>query len=181
MLKKMKKFIFVIPLMFAVYLSSCVGVQQSETGLPNIVIELSPDKFTQFLKDRFPIEKDVKIGKLVLKNPNVLKIDKNNKLELGTDVVFDSLIDVDGRVDIAGNIYFDRDKKAFYLQNPEIKKLKFFNQDFTPPPIVDTALNSLINMFFKQTPIYQFDKIYQKYLVKDVKVEDGKIKVILGF
>ena len=181
-MKKVKNLVLFLPILLALYLASCVSLQNSgNSAIPNLVIELTPMHFSKFLKDKFPLEKDLTVGKLVLKNPDVLNIDQNNKLEMKTDLVFDSLVDINGNVDIAGNIMFDKEKKAFYLQNPEIKKVKFFNKDITPPSIINPALNSLINSFFREVPIYQLNEGYQKYLIKDVKVENGKIKLILGF
>ncbi len=181
-MRNLKNVALSLSLLLTVYLFSCVKVQSSKDNLlPDLVIELTPKNFSDFLKDKFPIEKDLTVGKLILKNPDVLSIDKNNKLDIKTDLLFHSLIDINGTVNIAGNILFDRNNKTFYLQNPEIRKLIFFNRDFTPPPIINTGLNKLINTFFKEVPIYKLDKGYEKYLVKDVKVEDGKIKLVLGF
>lgn len=181
-MRNLKKVALALSLLLTVYIFSCVKVQSSKDNLlPDLVVELTPKKFSEFLKDKFPIEKDLTVGRLILKNPNVLTINKNNKLEMGTDILFDSLVDVEGSIYIAGNIKFDKENKAFYLQNPEIKKVKFLDKDFTPPAIINPALNTLINTFFNKVPIYKFDKGYEKYLVKDIKVEDGKIKLILGF
>lgn len=181
-MRNLKKVALALSLLLTVYIFSCVKVQSSkEKIIPDLVVELTPKKFTEFLKDKFPIEKDLTVGRLILKNPNVLTIDKNNKLEMKADILFDSLVDVEGSIDIAGNIKFNKENKTFYLQNPEIKKFRILKKNFILPDVVKSTLNTLINTFFKEMPIYKFDKGYEKYLVKDVKVEDGKIKLILGF
>lgn len=181
-MKIFKGFILFLSVIFVGIISSCVSLQNSgNSTIPNLVIELTPMHFSKFLKDKFPLKKDLKVGTLLLKNPNVLSIDQNNKLEMKTDLLFDSFVDVNGKVDIAGNIMFDKEKKAFYLQNPEIKEVTVFDKTIAPPSLINPALNSLINSFFREVPIYQLNEGYQKYLIKDVKVENGKIKLILGF
>jgi len=169
-MRNLKKVALALSLLLTVYIFSCVKVQSSkEKIIPDLVVELTPKKFTEFLKDKFPIEKDLTVGRLILKNPNVLTIDKNNKLEMKADILFDSLVDVEGSIDIAGNIKFNKENKTFYLQNPEIKKFRILKKNFILPDVVKSTLNTLINTFFKEMPIYKFDKGYEKYLVKDVR------------
>ena len=152
---------------------------------PGFEIALSPEMINSFLKKQFPISKQLKVGMIKLKDPNVLSIDKSEKLNLGLgfDYKLPLLPAVGGKLLVAGGIKYNPEKLAIYLKNPEIKDLEIMQRKIPSLLSAETKrmLNSVVDVVFEQIPIYRFDRnsIYGRF-IKDIRVENGKIIVRFG-
>jgi chaperone required for assembly of F1-ATPase len=174
----MKKIISLLLLLVIGF--SCI--QQSKEG---IAITLDTNQINSFLKKEFPVEKELKVGKLIVKEAKVLSIENKDRINLGSEISYKPplLPEISGKAQIAGGIKYDPEKKAIFLKNPEIKQLKFFGKDllsFVPESSRKILFNAL-GEIFTQIPVYKFsDKKLIYRFVKDIKVEEGKIKLLFG-
>ncbi|NPA51308.1 MAG: DUF1439 domain-containing protein [Aquificae bacterium] len=174
----MKKFIVFI-MVFPFFFFSCV----KKENLTSYTVELSPNMINSFLEKEFPVEEKLTIGKLILRDPQA-DIQKD-KIYLGTTVALDLPLiqEISGRAYISGSLYFDRESKALYLKNPSIEKLIFNDKDFLryiPPSSKDILFDS-IKKIISSIPIYRFENnSLSEKLIKDIKVQNGKLLVTFG-
>jgi len=166
-------------------LSGCASptgssVQMTQEGM---VLALSPDDLNRFLQRMFPIEKEQKIGKLILEKANVKSIESENKISLGVDSKYDPplLPAVNLGIDVEGGLKYNPKDKAIYLKDPLVNAVRIFDKNFTLPSGLKPFISNVITEVFGEIPLYKFSEgNLASYLVKDVKVENGKIIVKFG-
>ncbi len=179
----MKKYLsrIAIIIILATVVLSCI----QEGKNPGFEVSLSPSVINGFLEKQFPISEELKVGRITLKDPKVLSIDKNEKLNvgLGFDYKLPLFPSISGKILLSGGIKYNPEKQALYLKNPEIKDFEIMQKKI--PSLLSAEsrriLSSVISSVFNQIPIYKFDrKSIYGHFVKDIRVEKGKIVVRFG-
>ena len=169
---------FILPLIFAI---SCV----KKESLTSYSIEITPNMIDNYLKKEFPIEKKLKIGKLILKDPEAQVEQKEDKIRIGTTVVLKLpfVSKQTGKVYISGKVAFNQKTKELFLVNPSIDKLTLNNSNLLKylPSEGKQILSNVIKEILSQVPIYKVDdsSITGK-LVKDIKIQNGKLLITFG-
>ncbi len=164
-------------------LNSCV--EKTGQGLgTNLTFSLSPSDINTFLKKNFPVEKEFDLGKLILNNAEVSSIESKDKIKLGLDVAYKPPLiptTITGGVKVTGGIKYDPKKRALFLKDPMVQEIKFLNRSFSLPEGIQGIIGGFVGEVFNNIPIYKFSGgNLATYLLKDVKVEDGKIKISFG-
>ncbi len=175
--KVSKVFFFLI---FLFLLGSCI--QQEGIGF---TVALTPNQINSQLQKYFPLEQELKIGKIILKDPQIISIGKEDKINLGLSFAYKVplLPTVKGKIAIAGGVKYNPEKKALFLKSPELKDFEVFNRRV--PSLLsaegERLFKDVISYIFDRVPIYKFDEksIYGKF-VKDIQVKEGKILITFG-
>ena len=156
---------------------------------PNYTMEISPAMLQSNVAKQFPLERELTVGKLKLEEPKIGLREGSDRMETGINFSYKPPIfsAQTGKVNISGKIFFNKEKKAFYLLEPKVDKLQFNNTSI--PSMVSNnvkgIMGSVINEVFKQFPIYSLTpdtisgKILQK-TVKNAEVKNGKLLVTFG-
>jgi hypothetical protein len=193
-MKKLKKVILIGSIPFALLsavvttasLTGCAaptgtGINMTQEGL---VLTIAPSDINNFLKSQFPIEKEETLGKVILEDAKVESIETKDKLKLGVDAKYDppSIIPaVDVGVEVEGGIKYEPKDKTIYLKDPLVDKIKFMGNTFSIPSFAKPYISSFVTEVFGKIPLYKFSQAnLAAYLIKDVKVENGKIVVKFG-
>ncbi len=176
----MKKiyFLLILPLVFAI---SCVR----QESLTSYSVEITPNMIDNYLKKEFPIEKKLKIGKLILKDPEAQIEQKEDKVKLGTTIVLKLpfVSKQTGKVYISGKVAFNQKTKELYLVNPSIEKLVLNNSNILKylPSEGKQMISDVVKEVLSQVPIYKVDdKSITGKLVKDIKIQNGKLLITFG-
>jgi len=192
-MKKLKKALLVGSIPFALFTAVVsttlpVGCAGTGTGLSmtddGLVFTIAPNDINMFLKSQFPIEKDVSLGgKVILEKANVENIEDKEKVKLGVDARYDPplLPDINAGVDVEGGIKYDPKEKTIYLKDPIVDNIRFLDRTFTIPSGLKPFISRFVSEVFGRIPLYKFSSTnLASYLIKDVKVENGKIVVKFG-
>ncbi len=176
----MKKiyFLLILPLVFAI---SCVR----QESLTSYSVEITPNMIDNYLKKEFPIEKKLKIGKLILKDPEAQIEQKEDKVKLGTTIVLKLpfVSKQTGKVYISGKVAFNQKTKELYLVNPSIEKLVLNNSNILKylPSEGKQMISDVVKEVLSQVAIYKVDdKSITGKLVKDIKIQNGKLLITFG-
>ncbi len=131
------------------------------------------------LQESFPVKKEIYFSKIVLDNPKLKLIGRNEG-----EVVFDLDIvppigrEIKGKVDAVGSFKFDPKTKTLYLVDLETKRIILNGKTFLTK---DTG--ELLSLFFKSVlskiPVYRFEGQKAK-LIKNIEIEKGKVVVKIG-
>ena len=90
-----------------------------------------------------------------------------------------------GTIDVAGNIEYNKDDGAFYLQNIEVLNFKSDKISDAYKDIVKVLAQQVLNTALKTHPIYKLDtsKTQDKLVkatLKSVKIKDEKLLLKMG-
>ena len=131
------------------------------------------------LQESFPVKKEIYFSKVVLDNPKLKLIGRNEG-----EVVFDLDIvppigrEIKGKVDAVGSFKFDPKTKTLYLVDLETKRIILNGKTFLTK---DTG--EFLSLFFKSVlskiPVYRFEGQKAK-LIKNIEIEKGKVVVKIG-
>ena len=113
--------------------------------------------------------------------------DGSEKVYITSDVAFDAPggVSLNAYVEFNGKIFYDNDKKEFYLQNLEIEQLDFDQIPAKFHSTIKNTLEAILPIILNQYPIYTLKKETLKnaaaaLLLKDVKVENNLMIITLG-
>lgn len=131
------------------------------------------------LQEAFPIKKEVYLSRVILDNPKLRLIGKNEgEIVFDLDVIPPIGKEIKGKVDAVGSFTFDRKTKTLYLVNLETKSVTVNGK-----PLLTKDTGELLSLIFRsvlnKVPVYRFEGGKAK-LIKDVKIEKGKVVVRLG-
>jgi len=165
---------------------STIFISCSKSGY---TMNISQAKLQENIQKSFPLKKDLAIGTLHLNKP-ILKLDeKINKIITGLDFAYKPPFfpKQSGLVSLSGAVKYDKEKAAFFLQNPQIEQIKFNNTSLgkVVPDSLKNVLRSFVNELFLKYPIYKISddslkgKLYKNTL-KKVEVKNGNLQLTLG-
>ncbi len=174
----MRKFMFFV-VVFLVF-TGCV----KRESLTSYTVEISPNMIDNYLQKEFPVEEKLSIGKLILKDPKT-KVE-GDKIQLGTTVALKLPLipELSGKVYVSGGLYFDRNSRELYLKDPSVNSLMFNNTDLLKylPQSSKNILLQEIKEIIASIPVYKLEnKSLSEKLVKDIKIQNGKLLVTFGF
>ena len=179
----MKKLVVLIFSFLVLFFSGCAsGLGFSPNGY---TMAISPSMLTSSIQKQFPQKKKFDYGSVELRDPDLGFVKGSDELNVGIAFgLSNPLIPTqNGSVKLSGGIDFDPKSGQFFLKDPKINELKFNNSSLTSllPSDVKSILKVVVSEILKQTPIYKLDKnSFTGMLVKDVKIDNGKLLVTFG-
>jgi Protein of unknown function (DUF1439) len=170
---------FLIPLL-ASLLTACLGVNDGK-----LTLDFSAAQLQERIAPKFPVEKcPLPFTCIKLQSPKASLLAGSDRLRLGFDTTVSvAQQPVQGASVVSAKLRFDAAKGEIYLDEPRVES---FALDGVPPAI--TALASehggrLLAASLQNTPVYTFQNAQMDRLAKmaitDVKVVDGKLRVVL--
>lgn len=149
--------------------------------------EISEKDLQKQIQAFMPLTQKNNLVSVTLKNPVIDLRPDTNKLAISSAIDAAALggIQGNGVIDVAGNIIYNKDQGAFFLQNIEVLDFKSEKINANYKEIVKLLAQQLLNTALKAHPIYQFDtnttegKI-AKSTLKSIKIKDEKLLLKLG-
>jgi hypothetical protein len=150
-------------------------------------MEVSEKELQKKVQAFMPLTQKNNLVSVTLKNPVIDIMKDTNKIGLSSAIDATALggIKGNGIIDVAGNIVYNKDQGAFFLQNIEVLDFKSDKINDSYKDIVKVLAQQLLNTALKAHPIYQFDtsktegKI-AKSSFKSVKIRDEKLLLKMG-
>jgi Protein of unknown function (DUF1439) len=175
----MRTHLYLIPFL-APLLAACLGVNDGK-----LTLDFSASQIQERIAPKFPVEKcPLPFTCIKLQNPKANLLGNSERLQLG----FDTTVSVPqqpvaGTSVVSAKLRFNAANGEIYLDEPRVES---FALDGVPPAI--TALvaehgGKLLAASLQNTAVYTFknaqlDKL-AKMAITDVKVVDGKLRVVL--
>ncbi len=151
---------------------------------PIVELKLTTDDIQEAVDKKFPYKKNLVIAKLELLNPNVKLQDDMVHFKL--DINFNMLSETfNGDFEAAGKLYYNKSKKAFYLNNFQIKEIHIEEVNEKYRDKVTSALNNIINNYFEDFSVYRlkesdYKQNIARMFLKEVKTVDDYLLVRLS-
>lgn len=167
---KLIKTLFILVILGAIGVIAYIKYNDS-FDIPNTLVY-------QSVKMKFPIEKSYPLGKIKLFNPKVHF--ENNKLIIESEYINDALNDkIRGTMTFETSLRYDIISAKLYTDNLKIIKLTREEKeiDLSEKPIIRTALQ-LASSQFEKKEILDLKNFEKFHLIRDIKIENNKIKVI---
>jgi Protein of unknown function (DUF1439) len=170
---------FIIPLLIPL-LCACLGVNDGK-----LTLDFSASQLQERIAPKFPVEKcPLPFTCIKLQNPKARLVAASDRLQLGFDTTVSvAQQPVQGASVVSAKLRFDAAKGEIYLDEPRVES---FTLDGVPPAIAALASEHggrLLAASLQHTPVYTFQNAQMERLAKmaitDVKVVDGKLRVVL--
>lgn len=176
----MNRYFLTITLFFTLVFTGCI--HKIDTN--GLTISITSQELNNSLSKSFPYEKQFIVGEIKAFNPKLTLSKKDNRVYNSLNLSFTVLASkIEGSFKISGEPYFKKDKRQIFLKNLKIEELDFIGINGTkelPLPFIE-AVNSMMNEFFKDYPIYEIPKnSFENYFIKDMKIEDSLLLITYG-
>jgi len=167
----------------------CSGLLTCDITEEGVVIELTPDEIQERLDKAFPItEKYLMVFELTLADPEVQLAEGSDRVGFGLSAKTNVSVnkkDVTGRAFMTAGLRYDPEKGALFLADPQVERLQM---SMLPEEYEDDAMlaaNLAARKFLKEYEVYRlkqsdFKERVVKFVLKDVAVRDGVLKLIFG-
>lgn len=173
----------------AVLVALCSGLLTCDITEEGIVVELTPDEIQEKLDKAFPItEKYLMVFDLTLADPEVQLTEGSDRVGFGLSAKTNVRVnkkDVTGRAFMTAGLRYDPEKGALFLVDPQVETLKMsmLPEDYEDDVLL--AANLAARKFLKEYEVYRLDQSdfkerVAKYVLKDVRVRDGVLKMIFN-
>ena len=170
-----------------ILLTFCFIVISNSTFALSYTMEISEKDLEKKVQAFMPLTQKNNFVTVTLAEPNIDLVKGSNKVALSTTIDATALGNINGTgiIDVAGNIIYNKEQGAFYLQNIEVLDFKSDKINAAYKDIVKSLAQELLNTALKAHPIYQFDtsktedKIAKETL-KSVKICDEKLLLKLS-
>ncbi|MGI9558049.1 MAG: DUF1439 domain-containing protein [Thermodesulfobacteriota bacterium] len=156
---------------------------------PQFEVSITAEQIQKNLEKQFPYEKtQLFIFKTVLSNPEVRLDPKEEKIGLGSDItVFVSGVEaLKTRIHMETGIRYESVSRSLFLADPALTQFELPGMKGKTQRVVRDIVGQAITEIIAAHPIYKLDgknraaKIAGAVL-KDIKIQDGVMKVVFGF
>ena len=153
-----------------------------------VVIRLEQAELQQRLSAQFPITATKFFVKLTLKDPILQLNPTSNQVGLRlTATVAPPVLaqEFTGRVSAKGELFYNRDERAFYIRDPQIVDLTIDDLPAKYSKGAKDALGVLTRETLSRTPIYQLEgrnlkEVAAAHVLRKVEVKNGTLEAELG-
>lgn len=149
--------------------------------------EVSEKQLQKTVQAMMPITQKNTLVSVTVKNPVIDLPKETNKVVLKSDFDASAIggIKGNGTMNVAGNVVYDKERGAFFLQNIEVLDFKSDKIGDSYKDIVKTLAQQVLNTTLKNNPIYTLDTNstegkLAKATLKSVKVKDEKLLLKMG-
>lgn len=147
-------------------------------------LEFSEDEIEEHLSKNFPLNKDLFIAKLSLKNPQLSFINDGISIDLdynGT-LLADTLT---GIIKVDGGLNYQKQDNSFYLKNASIQNLTINELKTSETENIKSTLEQVIIPYLEKFPVYKLqggklDQTLLKSSLKEIKIKEKKLILVLG-
>lgn len=157
--------------------------------LPSYTFEISAKDLEKRLLTTFPIKKKASIFVFKISDPEVVfPPDKSSHIGISMTLKVSilGLFAAKGRGLVLGEIDYSPEQGAFYFFDPEIQELEIKGLRRSHQTEVKELFEGIVQAALSEMCVYQFNtkdrkQAIAKRLLKSVRVEDGRLKIQLGF
>lgn len=149
-------------------------------------VEQTQEQLQERITRQFPSTYEQLGFTLTLQNPIISLKNKSNRIYLDLDIKISSMGNLIGKAKtrISGQIFYDEEHGAFYLNNPKIEKLESAQLDPQFIPLIRDMISLAAQQLLPQMPVYILnEKDFQQKILKkrlrSIEVRDKKLIIIM--
>ena len=163
-----------------VFLTGCIKKLDTD----GLTLKIDESELNKSSKE-FPMKKNFVFANIQLEKPYIFIKDGTNRINAKIDISLSTVFMPSsfGTFALSGKPYFDKEKKAIFLEDVNIEELEFSNLDLSKnfTNMIMSNMKPVIDNIFTNIPIYEIDKSsFKGSFVKDVKIENSELLVTFG-
>jgi hypothetical protein len=163
-----------------VFLTGCIKKLDTD----GLTLKIDESELNKSSKE-FPIKKNFVFANIQLEKPSIFIKEGTNRINAKIDISLSTVFmpSSSGTFALSGKPYFDKEKKAIFLEDVNIEELEFSNLDLSKnfTNMIMSNMKPVIDNIFTNIPIYEIDKSsFKGSFVKDVKIENSELLVTFG-
>ncbi len=154
-------------------------------------ISISDSQINMVLKEQFPIEQTkFMVLKITMDNPHVKFLKDTNKIQVALDVTLDTGIKAlsesnKGSLLLTSSLRYEPTTQEFFLNEVEVTSLTVEGVSQKHSDAVREYAGKIANGYLERFAVYKLEDVDEatalaKQHLKDVKVENRKLKITLG-
>lgn len=128
----------------------------------------------------FPMQRSLLNGlfNASLETPELSFLTAQNRIAISTSFSASSVLSggVKGRIGLSGELRYDAEKRALYLQSPNLETLQVNQGSAIVGETLRPALNIVLNEYLRTNPLYQFKQDEMRFSGKEIDIT--KISVV---
>jgi hypothetical protein len=174
----------------AVAVAAWCGMTGCNLTREGYVIKITPEQIQEKLDAKFPISKQyLVLFNLTLKDPEVMLKEGSNRIGFGLSATTNVIVndtDLEGRAHVTAGVHYDPEQGLLSLVDPLVEKLDI---SLLPDEYHDEAMAAAgiaAKEYLDDYEVYRLDESdfkerLAKLAIKSVMVQDGVLKITLGF
>lgn len=178
----MKKLVVALVILLAVVVAGVLVLRHG------YVYEVSEADIQDRVESQFPVERCVLVFCIELDAPFVKLTDGQTRIQFGSTALMEiafSKEQYDGDAGFSGELSYNPDERAFYLQDSRLEYLEVDGVSEKHKENLNELATLLVSEYLRTNPIYSFKNTALEMLapwleLKEVKVRDGILSVRLG-
>jgi len=150
-------------------------------------VSFAADELQARIAPQFPLARQSKLAKVVLRNPQVMLAANSRRIGLRTDVEVFPLLgkSFTGVMSFDADVDYKADKGEFYLINSRIGKLDFEEVPDAYQQLAQGMANQILARHLGELAVYRldaddFEESLAKLVLKEVAIEGGRLVLHLG-
>jgi len=153
-----------------------------------VTIKISAAQINKVVKPKFPRTIKNVLYELVLSNPNISFLSKENKIQCEVDTKFKFLfggLTTSGKTVAAGRVAYDAKRGRIYIKDVQIRDLQLKGVSSKDLQVITPIISSLMTATLNNLPVYTLDPknkkhaLAKKYL-RSIEVKGNRLVVTLG-
>jgi len=152
------------------------------------VYEITQEELQQRIQSQFPVEKCVLVFCLELSEPFVRLDDGQTRIEFGSNALMEiafSSEEYDGSARFSGELSYDAEKIAFFLQDSRLESLEVSGVSDKHKDNLNQLASMLVRDYLRANPMYSFKgtafELIAPWLeLKEVSMDQGVLRVRVG-
>ena len=163
--------------------SALLGCEQGMT------VQISQSTVQAQVAERFPITRDLGMGKLTMSDPKIDLKAGQDRVGLTTDLEFGGpggVLNVKGSARASGALRYDQDDATFYMSDPVVQEVELpakLMSEARKKKLMDLT-GKAIGEAYGDVPLYTLRDSRRdrtaKLLLREVRVREGKLELVLG-
>jgi len=153
-----------------------------------ITIKISAAQINKVVKPKFPRTKKSIFHELVLSNPHISFLSKENKIQCKVDTKFKFLfggVTTKGKTVAAGRVAYDAKRGHIYIKDVQIKDIQLEGVSSNDLLVIKPIISNLMKATLNNLPVYKLDPNNKKHALakknlRSIEVKGNKLVVTLG-
>jgi hypothetical protein len=166
----------------------CLGFVLALLGCKQTVtVEIERDEIQQKLAAKFPIQKPLLLGSVTFENPNVILREGSDRIgvELDFKLQLPIVPPYSGKLGVNGKPEYRPLEKAFYLREAALERFEVAGLPAAEAERLRGPTEIVARTVLDSLPVYRFEQrnwkeVSAEHLLKDVRVQGGKLHATLG-
>lgn len=152
------------------------------------VYEIAEADIQQSIDSHFPVEKCVLVFCLELSQPFVRLNDGQARIEFGSRALMEVAFsddEYDGSAEYSGELNYDAERIAFFLNNARLESLQVSGVSEKHKENLDKLASLLVSEYLRTNPVYSFKDTTLELIapwleLKEVMMRDGMLQIRMG-